>query len=468
MKNRAYYSRIFLCLCLTVSILCSQLGVIVSASTISTKDREYYAVDTEELAATMPSIRNDSFWKSRMSVTAVEDGAQIRFNDAVRNMRAEAPGAYNLDGLHAVFSGLDGSANTQMAFMITQRKTFSDYKGTALDILAWIPAAVVLNTESGTITVYAAKAFHDKNNTEIITQIVQDDRLKLENLKEKEWSVRFRRDTLGTDDESDDEWIITIADVSARIKATLLIDRTSEMNYKEIYFALNAWRVEGNRFSIIWNTVHGGQSTCADDPASIPLLEKASSMIRDIDSIGAVTYDKGEMISNIRNTYDGFSDNMKTFIRNYETFVRKENAYAVVKKIGDLKTPSLDSKEAIETIDEEFRNLKADEKVEVSNYDVFISFKKAYLSLVVSEITNRPNIIEKEGVVKSGSDTQITNYVDVDGGTITEKITKTVKTTGRNGTQYLWIIFTATGILLAGITTAFLVAFFAGRRRRAE
>ena len=156
----------------------------------------------------------------------------------------------------------------------------------------------------------------------------------------------------------------------------------------------------------------------------------------------------------------------KTLIKNYNNFVTKENAYNIVKQIAQLGKATENSLKTIEKIDKEFAALEAIEKVEVTNYNDFISYKADYQKIMLNELVNRENIIEKDVYINSGENKEIITTVDVDGGTNTVKKTNTITTSGLDGTQYLWIIFTAAGSLLAVIAAVFLIAFIRNKKRR--
>lgn len=437
-----------------------------SASGSSSVDYNYYGITYDEVTSSISSIKGDSFWQKHMAFEETEKGVRIGFVNAVMNMRVEAPAALALDGMHAVFSQLSGDANTKFAFVLTQRQQYSAYLDSSTDVLAWLPAAIILDTATGEVTVNAAKAYHKNNNSIISTKILQSDNLKMSALSEKEWDISFKLDDKSTDDENDDEWIILVAGETASVKSSLLIDKTSELDPLELYLAISCWNASGNNFSFVWQSVHGGKSTCADDPSSHQQLENADKMITAINSIGAVTYDKGALITSIRETYDNIPNSVKSFIKNYNVFKIKETAYSFVKEIAELNAPSADALSFIKDFDGRFSNLSDEIKNEITNYNTYTEYKNKCLSLAGKAALDKPYIIETEKTVKSGTDTQITNYVDVDGVTKTNNVTKTLTTSGRDGTQYLWIIFTATGVILLAAAATAVVLKIRDKKRR--
>lgn len=457
---------VFLLFLITV-IISSVFSVPASAETVLTADIDFYKVNYDEVIQRTPYILNDGNWKKMISVAKAKNGVRIELTEAVKNIRVEAPPEVNMDGFHTVFSGLEGAQNSKLGFVFTQRKGYSAiFDQNVIDLLAWIPLAFILDTNAGTLTVRQGKAYHNSDNNINNFTIITSDNLKMANLRGKEWSFSLKLDVKDEANENDDVWKVSIAGESAIIENSKLFAVSSEIEYKNTYFALNCASETNNNFSLNWHTVHSGEATCADDPNSKKLLDAAKEVINKIDSVGEVTYEKGGLISEIRSTYDNMPYAMQSLIKNYETFCIKENAYSFVKRIAELEKVSLNSKEELFQIDDTFAKLSDEEKLNVTNYSDFVEYKKKYLEMATESILSEPYVIEKEVPAKSGSHTEITKTVDVEGETITKKITDTITTSGMDGTQYLWIIFTATGVILLGIASVFAVLFLKNRKRR--
>lgn len=453
-------------LLLIVSIISSVFSVSVFAESLKTADLDFYAVNYDEIVKRTPYMTN-GVWKTMLTPTKIDNGIRLEFKEAVKNLRAEAYDSVSMDGFHAVFSGLEGAEGTKIAFTFTQRQAYSAYfDQTVIDILAWIPLAFVLNTEAGTLDVRQGKAYHNNDNNVNFYTAIKSDSLKMDSLKNKEWDFSLKLDEKDLTDENDDEWIISIAGESASVSKSHLFATSCEIDYKKCFFAINSVNEMHNNFSVNWHTVHSGDNTCADNPESQKLLDAAKVIINKIDTIDTVTYDKGELISSIRTTYDNMSFSMQTLIKNYETFCIKEKAYSFVKKIAELETVSLDSESVINDIDNDFAKLSDEEKLNVTNYSDFVEYKKSYLKLATDKALSETYTIEKEIPVKSGSHTEITNTVDVEGETIVKKVTETVTTSGMDGSQYLWIIFTGAGIILLILAAVFIVLFLKNHKRR--
>jgi len=436
----------------------------INAVEITTKDINYYNTSHDSVVKSISSILNDASWKSWVKVSEAENGTKIEWKNAVRNVRVEGgTDSVNLAGFHAVFSELSGSEDTSIGFTFTERQGYSDFIDIPLqNQLARLPLVINLDMKTGSVIVYTAKAFHTQNNNVIRTTVIENnDNLKYSALAGKQWEFRVDYD------KETEKWVIDVAGEKAYVDYSVLFDITSEIDFTKVYFCINAWKSGNNNFSLVWNSFHGGDSACADDPSSQGLLNSATNLIKDIDNIGVVTADKGEKIESIRLLYDNMPRATKTLIKNYNKFEIKENAYRLVEQIDSLDKVSEESLKFIQKIDKEFAALKNEEKKEVSNYNNFIRYKADYQKLMLKELANRENVIEKDVIVSSkGEDTEITTVIDVDGGTKTTKKTNTITTNGLDGTQYLWIIFTVSGALLAVIAAVFVIALIKNKKRR--
>lgn len=452
---------------LTLFIILSSVGsVFASAESVATADMGFYGINYDDVIKVTPYITNDANWKKMISVEKIEQGLDIDFTDAVKNLRVEAPTEVNMDGFHAVFSGLSGATNTKIGFVFTQRQGYSAiFDQSVIDLLAWIPLAFVLDTNAGTLTVRQGKAYHNSDTNINNYIVITSDNLKMSNLKDKEWGFSLKLDVKDENNDNDDVWVINIAGETAVVEYSKLFAVSSEIEYEKTFFALNCANETNNNFSLLWHTFHSGEATCADDPSSKQLLDAAKGVINKIDSIGEVNYSKGDLISEIRSSYDNMPYSMQSLIKNYETFCIKESAYSIVKRIAEFGEVSLNSKDCIIEIDSDFSKMSEEEKLNVNNYSDFVEYKKKYLALEIESILSQPYIIEKEILVQSGKHTEITETVEVEGETTTKKITETVTTSGMDGTQYLWIIFTVTGAVILIMATVFVVMFIKNRKR---
>ena len=469
--KRKYLKSIILYILLAAFLVSGILGV--KAENALSVDYKYYFVKLSDVEKTLPSIVNDANWRSWISVTEAKKGIHIDWKAAVKNVRVASPLELSLDGTHAVFSDLKtGSGGCMLGFTISSRAAFGDYiTNPAANPLAALPMVLALNTKDGTVTSFAAKSINLESTNVIKKQVYQSENLKTENLSGKEFGLSF--DIVSGDSPNNYMWQVTLAGESFTLPHSDMIDASSSLDINSCYMTVNAWNEAGtNTMSLNWQSLHGGKLTCADKKESKSLLQGADALIKRISAITSVKPSVGKEIKSIRKTYDAMPDNQKFFIENYESFVRKENAYGVVKKIAEIKSVTANSQEVFSEIDKAYSALTDTEKKLVTNYKDYTALKKKYFKILMNDLYNQkdykintltgePEIIEENETVTETVD----KTVDVDGGTTTKTITNHVNITGKNGTQFLWIPITAASVLLAGMATWFLIVFI--KRKRA-
>lgn len=437
-------------------------------------DYKYYPLKLEEVQNTIRSITNDASWRKWVRVTEAEKGINIAWKAAVKNVRVASPLLLSLSGTHAVFSDLKaGSGGCQIGFTFSTRAAYGDYiTDPKNNPLASLPLVFALNTQSGTVTCFAAKALNLENNHVISKQVYQSDQLKTEALSGKEFSLEFK--IISGDTPETNIWQVMLAGEKFTLPQSDMIDVSSSFDPTVCYMTVNAWNAGGsNTMSINWQSLHGGALTCSDKPESKPLLDGADALIKRIAAIKSVEPSTGKEIQIIRATYDAMPENQKFFIKNYAAFVQMENAYGVVEQIASIKSVTGDSGEILGDIDTAYAALTDDEKRLVTNYSTFCAWKKRYLQILtkqlfekefftVSTVSGSPEIIRKNETVLETVD----RTVDVDGGTKVKTVTNHVNVSGKNGMQYLWIPITAAAVLLSGMATWFLIVFIKRKKAR--
>lgn len=427
------------------------------------KDVDYYAYTAEEIKNSIPSITNNANWRVKVLVDEAEkQGVKVDFRAATRNMRVEIPVKVSLDGLHGVFSDLQVTGNPEIAFIITERKAYSDYviepQGNAL---ARLPVVISLRLSTGEVTCHTAMAlsrYNDKilANEPVNKVIGQSDNLKAENLAGKRWDLYIEK----LDGEN---WEISIAGETFQVKETDLLDATSEIDLSMCYMAISAWHPNMNTMSFVINSCHSGESTCADDPANENLLQTAKHTIQRIHAIETITYESGKEINELYNLYSNMPGNMQSLVTNSNELMDAYLVYQVVEQIHGLGTITLSSEEKIDKVYKAYSALSDELKPCVSNLDKFTDAQAKLIQLKLGEYVSKPDEVEriyKERVKKIiGEDVE--QVVDVDGGMETTTVNKHITTTGGDGTQYLWIMFTVAGV----VVLATGVTFFLLRRK---
>ena len=150
----------------------------------------------------------------------------------------------------------------------------------------------------------------------------------------------------------------------------------------------------------VTNTVSGLKASCVLDTENISNQlsivpsaadsDAANAVIELIDSIGTVTIDSGNAISEAENAYDALNDAQKTLITNYDELTAARAAYDkiaadyaaadVVKAlINAIEEPvTKESKDAIEAAEAAYNALTDDQKAYVTNIDSLVQKRTAY------------------------------------------------------------------------------------------
>lgn len=427
------------------------------------KDVSYYAYTAEEIENSVPSIKKS--WKSQLLVEEAEkQGVKVNWRGSERNVRVEIPVILSLDGAHAVFSDLQVTGGYELAFVFTERQEYSDYvTDPEHNALARLPFALSINFMTGEVTCHTAMALsrYDEKiaaNQNVNVVIGQSDKLKAENLVDKRWDLKFNRvDT--------DTWEVSIANEKFKLAETDILDATSEIDLSRCYMAVNAWARGKNIMSLVINSCHSGENTCADDPANAKLLKTAINTMKRIDKISKITYKNGKTITELYNLYSNMPTSMQSLITNSDELMDAYLVYQVVEQIHNLGTITLDSEETVNKVFDAYNALPDRLKVRVSNLDQFTKAQTKLIKLKLKEYVSKPdevNKIYKDRVTTITSE-DVEQVVDVDGGIETTTINNYVTTTGGDGTQYLWIMFVVAGVVVLATAGTF---FFLRRKSK--
>ena len=448
--------------CVSAFLLCGLLvaSTVTFAAEGKTKDATYYSYTVDDIKNSIPSIVNS--WSSFVTITEDEtQGVKVQWKSATRNMRVEIPKILSLDGMHAVFSDLQVTGNSKIAFVFTERAMYSDYvTNMNANALARLPFALSLDFVNGKVTAHAGKAY-TVVDSEIVEKVVyQSDNLKAENLADKQWSLSFKRVT----GETEAQWKITIAGETFTVLEKDMKTLSSQIDFNQCYMAITAWDAGANNISLVINSCHSGANTCADDPANASLLKTAADTMASINQIDEITYESGKKIVELYDLYSNMPVAMQSLITNSDELMEAYSIYQIVKQIHELGTITLDSQNKLNEVYEAYNALSDEQKLRVSNLDTFMNAKAKYLKLQLGEYVtasdktkDEVNYIYEDRIINNvGEDVE--QIVDVDGGMETTTIEKNITTIGGNGTQYLWIMYTAAGVVaLAATLTYYLL-----------
>lgn len=142
---------------------------------------------------------------------------------------------------------------------------------------------------------------------------------------------------------------------------------------------------------------------------------KASAVASAIAGIGEVTLDKKELIFSIQDQYDALTDEQKNLVKDYDVLkqaiTKYKNLVVVqpvieqIRELGGVENITLDSKTAIQAAIQSYNSLTGDQQELVTNYDVLEALAAAYDSLVAVDRVIR--MIDAIGVVSQASGSQI-------------------------------------------------------------
>lgn len=456
---------------MSVLLLCGVLLVptVSHAAEVKSKDATYYSYTVDEITNSIPSIVNS--WGSYMTITDAEpQGVRVKWKSGQRNMRVEIPKKLSLDGMHAVFSDLQVTGNSKLAFVFTERAMYSDYvTNMEGNVLARLPFALSIDFVTGKVTAHTSKAY-TVVDPEIVDKVVyQSDNLKAENFAGKQWELKFAKAT-GEEEETEVKWKVTIAEETFTIAESDMKTISSPVDFNMCYMAISAWDLGLNNVSLVINSCHSGESTCADDPANANLLKTASDTMKSISEIDEITYKSGKKITELYDLYTNMSGSMQSLITNSDELIEAYAIYQVVAQIHEMGTITLDSQETLSEVYKAYNTLTDEQKVRVSNLDTFIKAKEKYMKLRLNEYVSAPeeiNYIEEDRITENvGEDVE--KVVDVDGGMETTTIEKNITITGGDGTQYLWIMYTVAGVVALATLVVYLLLRKKDKKMRQE
>ena len=142
---------------------------------------------------------------------------------------------------------------------------------------------------------------------------------------------------------------------------------------------------------------------------------KASAVASAIAGIGEVTLDKKELIFGIQDQYDALTDQQKALVKDYDVLkqaiTKYKNLVVVqpvieqIRELGGVENVTLDSKTAIQAAIQVYNSLTGDQQELVTNYDVLEALAAAYDSLAAVDRVIR--MIDAIGVVSQASGSQI-------------------------------------------------------------
>ncbi len=94
----------------------------------------------------------------------------------------------------------------------------------------------------------------------------------------------------------------------------------------------------------------------------------AFEVVKQINTIGKITLDSGSQISNVEESFQSLNDKVKEKVFNYQTLVSARKVYDVMVSIDNIGKAYSDYESLIAIANQKYRELKDNEKLQVSNY----------------------------------------------------------------------------------------------------
>ena len=272
------------------------------AELIASKDINAYALDSSY-------AMGGNFWGSAITVSnTVGGGMHFEFNNDGVDMRQGVNKGVALDGLHAVFKGLNFTSSAKsIAFYLADKNVENGYSS-VFDY----PLVLVLNTNAGTLSVIDAA----NNNAETVI-IPANDNLKYANIADIEWSMKMAKN-------EDGSYTINVAGAEGTITADML-NCISLTQTEEVYFTICAWDWAATTvggFDFV--SLHDGKNACVDD-LSEEDFQEVLSVIEAIDAIGYVTKEDTDAVNAAMLAYVSLSDVQKSCVTNYDILLNAMN-----------------------------------------------------------------------------------------------------------------------------------------------
>ncbi len=269
------------------------------AELIASKDKNAYGLDASY-------AMGGNHWGSAITVSdTVGGGMHFEFNNSGVDMRQGVNKGVALDGLHAVFKGLNFTSSAKSIAFYLADKGEAGYSSIFEN-----PLALVLNTNAGTLSVINAE------NAEIVI-IPENDNLKYANIANIEWSMKMAKN-------EDGSYTVNVAGAEGTITADML-NCVSLTQTEEVYFTICAWDWSASTvggFDFI--SLHGGNNACVDD-LSEEDFQEVLSVIEAIDAIGYVTKEDTDAVNAAMLAYVSLTDVQKSCVTNYDILLNAMN-----------------------------------------------------------------------------------------------------------------------------------------------
>ncbi len=362
---------------------------------------KYYYITAEDFMGM-------NHWPSNLTVESISGGgASIKWVASGTNYRQGISRQVSLDGLHMAFSGLEAEdSNKKLAlFVAGLYDTAADWTSMYSEFVTGKSTilALVFDFSAGTLTA------HVENNPDVV--VLRDSRLTYEFLKDTQWELNIKQDKNG-------DYTVNVGDISGTLPASLVEKAERITNPKNVYITLSPW---GAAYDIAINidSIHGGDVVCAEDLTQNQLstLQKVILAINDIyNEKWQIVPEAESKFAKAVELYEGLPMEMRALVANLKDLDTAETVMDVVLEIDDIGEVTLDSGDIIQSIRDMYKALLPSQRYIVGNY---ATLNKAILEFYLLE-----KAYALYGAEEDFDTEDYTEIVDIDTETVIEDVTE--------------------------------------------
>ena len=360
---------------------------------------KYYYITAEDFMGM-------NHWPSNLTVESISGGgANIKWVASGTNYRQGISRQISLDGLHMAFSGLEAEdSNKKLAlFVAGLYDTAADWTSMYSEFVAGKSTilALVFDFDAGTLTA------HVENNPDVI--VLRDSRLTYEFLKGTQWEFNIKQDKNG-------DYTVSVGDISGTLPASLVEKAERITNPENVYITLSPW---GAAYDIAINidSIHGGDVVCAEDLTQNQLntLQKVIFAINDIyNEKWQIVPEAESKFAKAIELYENLPMEMRALVANLKDLDTAETVMEVVLEIEDIGEVTLDSGDIIQSVRDMYKALLPSQRYIVGNYATlnkaileFYLLEKAYALYGVEEDFYIDDYINNEIVIENDTDNSL-------------------------------------------------------------
>ncbi|MBQ9481398.1 MAG: hypothetical protein IJU84_04470, partial [Clostridia bacterium] len=291
-------------------------GVLLSA--INDYDKLFITFEQYfNIARTGRTVVGQNYWAGtgEMQYSNTEKGIMINYSHAMPNVRMGLK-RFDLDGLHLKFDSLEKSpemgAKYYPAIGIllggTEHPIYTEPQKTSI--------LLFLDTSTGRLEGHPG-----------FKQIISDPALRYENLKNREWDIKFEKAESG-------DFVIEIAGKKGLIDKSFFDGSFTLTDTTKTYLSISCWIDDGS-FSLRLMSAHDASSTCyGDDKVSFKQIEEIKQLDKEIGEIGKVTADSKAAIESAEARYNAVPERYKFMVTGANLLKEAREEYDRLSAVG--------------------------------------------------------------------------------------------------------------------------------------